>query len=79
MNTATQYLVKHGSISEADYPYTAGNGYAGYCKQSGKKIAATVSGYTSLPYGNEGETTLVTFYSAYCWTVEKEQPNINFA
>ena len=55
MAAAFKYLEKHGSISEADYPYTAGNGQKGICQESGKDIAANVSGYVPLPHGNEGK------------------------
>lgn len=50
---ALSYLATAGSISEANYPYTSSNGQSGSCKSSGKPIAATVSSYVSLPYGNE--------------------------
>ena len=53
MNVAIEYLEDHGCISEADYPYTSGEGEVGSCKAAGKDIAATVSGYVPIPSGNE--------------------------
>jgi len=55
VNVATAYLIKHGSDSEADYPYTAGNGRSGSCKERSNSPVATVSSYTQLPYGNEAK------------------------
>ena len=45
---AFQYLAKAGSISEEDYPYTAGNGGIGTCRASYYPIAATVKSYTEV-------------------------------
>jgi len=47
------FFSKHGAVSEADYPYTAYYGYGSPCQLSGKSIAATVTGYVSLPSGDE--------------------------
>ena len=46
--TAFQYLAQSGSVSEADYPYTAGSGFGGSCKASQYPVAATVKYYSQV-------------------------------
>jgi len=57
---AIDWLAKYGSISEADYPYTAYYGYASYCQYSGKTIAATVSGHVTLAQGDEANLAVAS-------------------
>ncbi len=45
METAFQYLKMKGSISEKAYPYTAGSGQTGQCKDIQYPVAATVQKY----------------------------------
>jgi len=50
---AFNYLIKRGSISEANYPYTSGNGQTGPCEDKDFPITATITKYVQLPYGDE--------------------------
>jgi len=52
MENAFQWIKKNGICTEADYPYTSGNGKTGTCKRVCKP-AVTITGYTNVPPHNE--------------------------
>jgi len=53
LDTAYDYLLEQGSISDADYPYKAGDGKERFCKDEYKSVTTKVSSYNLIPYGNE--------------------------
>jgi len=52
MQNAFEWIKSNGICTEADYPYTSGNGQTGQCKR-GCKPAVTVTGYTNVPPHSE--------------------------
>ena len=47
------YFAKNGVYPESVYPYTSGNGYVAPCQSPGTPLTGVVSGYKSLPSGDE--------------------------
>eukprot|EP00898_Chlorokybus_atmophyticus_P005286 jgi/Chlat1/5759/Chrsp387S05502 len=45
-SNAFEYILEHGIVSEADYPYT---GKDGRCRSDGMKAAATIKNFTFIP------------------------------
>jgi C1A family cysteine protease len=77
--TAWQYLISYGgSISEANYPYTSGNGNSGTCQENGKPIAATVKSYTSTQKGSESSLeNAVGNIGPVSVAIDASQPSFN--
>jgi len=52
MDNAFKWIETNGLPTEADYPYTSGNGQTGTCVK-GKTSVVKVTGYTDVPKGSE--------------------------
>ena len=54
MDNAFDYIEKNGIAAEADYPYTSGSGWAGFCNTSkSKATVVTLTGHTDVPKDDE--------------------------
>jgi C1A family cysteine protease len=77
MEQAFNYVARNGICSEADYPYTSGNGVNPKCDRSCQSIF-TIAGYQSVPPRNETALQLSLYRQPISIAIEADSSVFQF-